>query len=60
MEAVDVVRVFVLIEALFSGVLSIMSLHYFLRRSPIKKLVSHVTRVTVTYLSFVVYGCVGT
>ncbi len=58
MGPIDVVRVVVIVEGLFSAVLSAMSLTYFLRRSPVKKLVSHVQRVTLTYFSFVIYGCI--
>ncbi len=58
MSAIDVVRVIVLIEGLLSVYLSVMTLIYFFRRKPHPALVFHVRRVTITYIGFVVYGCV--
>ncbi len=60
MEPIDIVRIFILVEGLLTGVLSSLALYYFLRRSPVKKLVSHVQRVTYTYTAFVIYGCAET
>jgi len=60
MEAIDIVRVVVIVMGLLSGALSAMSMCYFLRRNPPPALVVHVRRVTLTYIAFVVYGIAET
>ncbi len=58
MDAVDLMRMVALANGAISIVLSVLSMHYFLTRNPPKQIRQHVSRVTVTYTSFVVYGLV--
>ncbi len=58
MKPIDIVRIIVLLEGLISVYLSVMTLIYFLRRNPPENIIIHVRRVTITYIGFVLYGCV--
>lgn len=56
MKSVDLVRLVALGEGVVSLVLSGMTLHYFTKRGPAGPVGSHVWRVTLTYVAFVIFG----
>ena len=57
-DAANIVRIIALLMGFISFSCSALSLVYFRRRKPPRQLRQHVQRVSLIYLTFVVYGTV--